>query len=298
EKEGRKSRSGSSSSSSSSGSSSSGSRSSSSSSSSSSSRSPSPKNKRRASKSPARRSPARRSGGTRRSPSNDRRPRRRSGSPPRRRSPSPPRRRQRRCVSILDFSLYHLLQVKCELFVSIVILMLNISNHTRGRDRAARRSRTRSPRKASPPKKLCVRHLSRNVSKDHLHEIFAIYGALKNCELPSDRNHPHLGRGYGYIEYENVEDAEKAIKHMDGGQIDGQVIQVEITHTPAPVVRRSPPRRSPPRRGYSPKGRRTPPYRGGTGGNNAPLGASRRFGGGGGGRSRSRSPVRRRRSRS
>lgn len=64
---------------------------------------------------------------------------------------------------------------------------------------------------------------------------------------------------------------------MDGGQIDGQVIQVEITHTPAPVVRRSPARRSPPRRSppprraFSPKGRGgggrgTPPHRGGGGG--------------------------------
>lgn len=91
----------------------------------------------------------------------------------------------------------------------LVVVNHNSLSTSRGRERVARRSRTRSPRKASPPKKLCVRHLSRNVSKEHLNEIFAIYGALKNCDLPSDRNHPHLGRGYGYIEYENVEDAEK-----------------------------------------------------------------------------------------
>lgn len=93
--------------------------------------------------------------------------------------------------------------------LKLVVVNYNVLSTSRGRERVARRSRTRSPRKASPPKKLCIRHLSRNVSKEHLNEIFAIYGTLKNCDLPSDRNHPHLGRGYGYIEYENVEDAEK-----------------------------------------------------------------------------------------
>lgn len=38
-----------------------------------------------------------------------------------------------------------------------------------------------------------------------------------------DRVHTHLGRGYGYVEYEKPEDADKSMKHMDGGQIDGLV---------------------------------------------------------------------------
>lgn len=45
--------------------------------------------------------------------------------------------------------------------------------------------------------------------QEHLTEIFGIYGVVKNCELPSDRFHPHIHRGYGYIEYELPDDAEK-----------------------------------------------------------------------------------------
>jgi len=44
-----------------------------------------------------------------------------------------------------------------------------------------------------------------------------------------DRLHSHLPRGYGYVEYDKSEDAEKAMKHMDGAQIDGMEIQCEIT---------------------------------------------------------------------
>lgn len=138
-----------------------------------------------------------------------------------------------------------------------------------------------------------------------------MYGTIKTCELPTERVHTHLHRGYGYIEYENAEDTEKAIKYMDGGQIDGQAVSVELTLNRtagggATGARRSSPRRSPirkssPRRS-SPMRRRSPiggrgggGGRGGrvTGANDEPLGSSR-FNRGG---SRSRSP-RRRRSRS
>jgi len=113
-------------------------------------------------------------------------------------------------------------------------------------------------------------------------EIFAIYGSLRNVDMPVDRQHTHLGRGYAYVEFENPEDAEKALKHMDGGQIDGQEISASAVLAPRQPARR------------------TSPWRGGGGGR------------GGGGpapgwrrsppryprRSRSRSPGRRRRSRS
>jgi len=117
-------------------------------------------------------------------------------------------------------------------------------------------------------------------------EIFSVYGTLRNCEMPMDRQHTHLGRGYGYVEFETPEDAEKSLKHMDGGQIDGQEISCEFTHAFRNERNqggnfrggRSPPRF---RGGPPPRYNRSPPrYRGRPG------------------RSRSRSPARRRRSRS
>ncbi|KHJ86184.1 hypothetical protein OESDEN_14073 [Oesophagostomum dentatum] len=126
----------------------------------------------------------------------------------------------------------------------------------------------------------------RDSGKEHLAEIFGMYGPIKSCDLPPERFYTHLHRGYGYVEYENAEDAEKALKYFDGGQIDGQVVSVELTLNRA-ASRRSPVRKSPVRR--SPARRRSPVRSGNA--NMVPLGSSR-FN-----RSRSRSP-RRRRSRS
>lgn len=105
-------------------------------------------------------------------------------------------------------------------------------------------------------------------------------GTIKFIEYPIDRFHQKSGRGFAYIEYTNPEDAENAMKHMDGGQIDGQEVTVApiLTPKPRPLMRRM----SPVRRGWrrSPqrfrRGGRTPPRRRDS-------------------RRRSRSPVRRRR---
>ncbi|KAK2111057.1 hypothetical protein P7K49_010803 [Saguinus oedipus] len=90
-------------------------------------------------------------------------------------------------------------------------------------------------------------------------EIFSTYGKIKMIDMPVERMHPHLSKGYAYTEFENPDEAEKVLKHMDGGQIDGQ----EITATavlapwPRPPPRRfSPPRRMPP---PPPTWRRSPP---------------------------------------
>lgn len=37
-------------------------------------------------------------------------------------------------------------------------------------------------------------------------------------EMPMDRLHPHMSRGYAYVEFETPEEAQKALKHMDGGK--------------------------------------------------------------------------------
>lgn len=88
-----------------------------------------------------------------------------------------------------------------------------------------------------------------------------------------------MGRGFAYVEYQNSEDAENAMKHMDGGQIDGQ----EVTVAPILLLkpRQQTRRLSPARRMWrrSPRFRRSvrsPPRRRNS-------------------RRRSRSPVRRRR---
>lgn len=110
------------------------------------------------------------------------------------------------------------------------------------------------------------------MTKDHVFEIFGNYGPIKSVDFQIDRVHPPAGRGFAYVEYNNPDDAENAMKHMDGGQIDGQ----EITVAPVLVQRVRPAMRrpSPIRRGGGPLNRnwRSPPA----------------------GRFRRRSPIRRR----
>lgn len=47
-------------------------------------------------------------------------------------------------------------------------------------------------------------------------------------------------RCVAYVEYETSEEAEKALKFMDGGQVDGQEISIQAV---LPLRRRPPPRR-------------------------------------------------------
>ena len=54
------------------------------------------------------------------------------------------------------------------------------------------------------------------MNKDHILEIFSVYGPIKHVEMPADRIH-NVSRGLAYVEYDTAESAEKAIKHMDGG---------------------------------------------------------------------------------
>lgn len=113
------------------------------------------------------------------------------------------------------------------------------------------------------------------------------------------RMHTHLPRGYGYVEYDKAEDAEKAMKHMDGGQIDGLEIQCEMTlpyrrgNSPGGIAVKRERSRSPRRSGgriASPPRRirrsRSPAPLRGTGANTIPLGNSV-------GSGRYRSPLRR-----
>ncbi|EDO44931.1 predicted protein, partial [Nematostella vectensis] len=81
--------------------------------------------------------------------------------------------------------------------------------------------------------KLYVAHLTRNVNKDHVQEIFSVYGRVKTVDLPTDRTN-NLSRGFAYVEYVDPEECEKALKHMDGGQIDGQEIAVQSVLPPRP----------------------------------------------------------------
>merc|ERR1711970_110977 len=142
------------------------------------------------------------------------------------------------------------------------------------------RRRKRTPTPPPRPTKIHVGQLTRNVTEEHVREIFSVYGTIKNIEYPKDPVHRHLYKGFAYVDFENPDEADKAMKHMDGGQIDGQEISCapilqQLPKKPRALAGRSPPRRSggPGRYGRSPPrfaGRRRSPPRGGRGGRSPP----------------------------
>ena len=97
------------------------------------------------------------------------------------------------------------------------------------------RSKSKSPRrrKRSPtpkPTKVHIGRLTRNVTKDHVTEIFSVYGKIKSIEMPMDRVHSEYSRLFAYVDYEKAEEAEAAVDHMDGGASAGTVFLADSTH--------------------------------------------------------------------
>jgi RNA recognition motif-containing protein len=70
-------------------------------------------------------------------------------------------------------------------------------------------------------------YLLRNVKTEHLEEIFGHFGSLKKVELRIDPR-VKLSKGFAYVEYNTPSDAENAQLHMDGGQLDGNVLKVSF----------------------------------------------------------------------
>ena len=67
--------------------------------------------------------------------------------------------------------------------------------------------------------------LSRNVTKDHLEEIFGCYGEIRHLKLNIAKSLKTLS---AIITFKKDRDAEQALINMDGGQIDGNVIKISF----------------------------------------------------------------------
>ncbi len=59
----------------------------------------------------------------------------------------------------------------------------------------------------------------RNVTKNHVLEIFGYFGTVRHVDLPTERSKDWIGTGSAYVDFEKPEHAEEARKKMDGGKI-------------------------------------------------------------------------------
>jgi RNA recognition motif-containing protein len=109
--------------------------------------------------------------------------------------------------------------------------------------------------------KLFVGNLSYNTTENDLQDAFAAHGVVVEANLMVDRVSGRP-RGFGFVTMSTPEEAQKAIEAMNGAQIDGRALTVNIAR---------------------PKEERTGGGGGGGGGGGYGRGPRREYGGGGGG---------------
>lgn len=73
--------------------------------------------------------------------------------------------------------------------------------------------------------KLFVGSLSWNVTSEMLEEFFAQIGSVASATVINDRDSGR-SKGFGFVEFDNDDDAKKAIDELNGKELDGRPITV------------------------------------------------------------------------
>lgn len=74
-------------------------------------------------------------------------------------------------------------------------------------------------------KKLYCGNLSYGTSSGDLDTLFSKFGALRSADVIMDRD-TGRSKGFGFVEFERDDDANKAIEGLNGQQHDGRALQV------------------------------------------------------------------------
>lgn len=73
--------------------------------------------------------------------------------------------------------------------------------------------------------KLFVRSLSYNTTEASLEELFATVGKVISAKIIMDRD-TNRSKGFGFVEMSTDEEAQEAIKQLEGRELDGRAISV------------------------------------------------------------------------
>jgi RNA recognition motif-containing protein len=75
--------------------------------------------------------------------------------------------------------------------------------------------------------KLFVGNLSFSTGEDTLRSVFEEFGTITSVSVISDRM-TGQSRGFGFVEFSSAGEAQKAIESLDGRDIDGRTISVNV----------------------------------------------------------------------
>ncbi len=76
--------------------------------------------------------------------------------------------------------------------------------------------------------KLFVGKLSYNTTSEALQKLFAGYGNVVSAVVAFDRD-SNRSKGFGFVEMEDDESAQKAINELDGKEFEGREIAVNVS---------------------------------------------------------------------
>lgn len=74
---------------------------------------------------------------------------------------------------------------------------------------------------------LFVGSLPFKMTSDELQELFAEFGEVASAKIINDRE-TGRSRGFGFVEFEDETQAQAAIKAMNGKDVDGRALTVNV----------------------------------------------------------------------
>jgi cold-inducible RNA-binding protein len=74
---------------------------------------------------------------------------------------------------------------------------------------------------------LFVGNLPFTTSSPDLEQLFSPYGAVSRAQVITDRD-TGRSRGFGFVEMDSADDAQKAIDALDGSDFSGRQIKVNV----------------------------------------------------------------------
>ena len=75
--------------------------------------------------------------------------------------------------------------------------------------------------------KLFIGGLSFSTSNERLREVFAETGTVESASVVTDRE-TGRSRGFGFVEMATTAEADAAVKKLNGQEVDGRAIRVEL----------------------------------------------------------------------
>lgn len=73
---------------------------------------------------------------------------------------------------------------------------------------------------------LLVKNLSETIDQKALLNMFKEFGEIVSCKLEYDQN--NKSKGFGYVQFSKVNDAQEAVKKLHGQKIDDKILIISV----------------------------------------------------------------------